>query len=463
MNKYKNLIQNIGIFTLANFTTRILNFLILPLYTYYLTTKEYGTIDLVNSVIQLLYPIFTLSIVDAVLRFGISEKDKVKEIFSIGIEIIFIGFLVLCFGGFVSHFYIKDNVLIVCFLLIYLTQSINSLMGAVAKIINKIKELAIITTVTSVSILLFNVYLIAVQKQGIRGYWTATILGNAIGIILYVAVCRLHKYFVFTFAFKKIISLTRQMLKYSIPLIPNALFWWINSSLDRWTLTFFCGLSVVGQYSCANKIPTILSTVNTVFSQAWNISLFQNFDEHGRNSFYENIYYYFNEIIFCCSIGIIMLSKIIGQLMFSKDFFSAWIYIPLLTAGLYYNCLNSFIGSLFTASKKTKYIFTTTLAGSLANLFLNIPMVYMWGAIGAALATLISYIWVFIIRIRKASALFCIEHDKRRIAFQFAFILLETFFVMKDVLLPLVIGAVVLYCCCFGLRNFKKFINFPNK
>lgn len=463
MNKYRNLIQNIGIFTIANFTTRILNFLILPFYTYYLTTKEYGTIDLVNTVIQLLYPIFTVAIVDAVLRFGISDKDKVKEIFSIGIDIIFAGFLVLCFGSAVSNYFIKDSVLIVCFLLIYLTQSINSLMGAVAKTINKIKEMATITTITSVSILLFNVYLIAIQKQGIRGYWTATILGNTLGVILYVVVYKLHKYFTFTFDLKRIIPLAGQMLKYSIPLIPNALFWWINSSLDRWTLTFFCGLSVVGLYSCANKIPTILSTVNTVFSQAWNVSLFQNFNERGNNSFYENIYYYFNEIIFCCSIGIIMLSKIIGQLMFSKDFFSAWIYIPLLTAGLYYNCLNSFIGSLFTASKKTKYIFTTTLAGSLANLFLNIPMVYTWGATGAALATLISYIGVFIMRNRKAYILFKIKHDKKRITFQFVFILLETFFVMKDMLLPLVIGAVTLYCGYFGLRSLKEIASYSTK
>lgn len=77
---YKNLLKNVGVFTIANFTTKILNFLILPLYTYYLTTEQYGTIDLVMTTISLLFPVFSLSIVDAVLRFGI-ENGKNKNIF----------------------------------------------------------------------------------------------------------------------------------------------------------------------------------------------------------------------------------------------------------------------------------------------------------------------------------------------------------------------------------------------
>ena len=88
MEKYKNLLQNIGVFVLANFAARILNFFILPLYTFYLSTEEYGTIDLFNTMLQLLYPIFTFAIADAVLRYGISNKYDLKEIFTIGLNTI---------------------------------------------------------------------------------------------------------------------------------------------------------------------------------------------------------------------------------------------------------------------------------------------------------------------------------------------------------------------------------------
>lgn len=450
MKKYTRLFQNIGIFTLANFTTRILSFLFLPLYTNYLSTAEYGTIDLLNTMIQLLYPVFTLSIVDAVLRFGISDEREIKKIYRLGIGLILGGFVILLAGTLVVGLFIHDWVMLVCFLVIYLVQALNSFAAAFTKAIDKTKEMAIITTVISASILGLNVLFIAVLKQGMTGYWIATILGNLIGIVLYFFVCKLHRYFLRGVVFAELKPLLIQMLAYSVPLIPNALFWWINSSLDRWTITFFAGLSVVGLYSCANKIPTILSTINTVFNQAWNLSLFQCYEDEERDSFFRNTYHYFNEVMFCCSIGIIMLSKLVGTLMFAKEFYVAWIYIPLLTVGLYYNCLNGFLGSLFTASKKTKSIFTTTAVGSAVNLVLNFPMVYFWGVSGAAVATLISYLMVFLMRNYKVRQLFGLRTDAKRALFQFVFLLVEVCIVMSDHLWWLTVSMVAVYCLVFA-------------
>lgn len=83
-NKYIDLIRNIGIFTIANFTSRILSFLILPLYTYYLSTEEFGTIDLVSTLIQLAFPFFSLAITDAAMRFGLSAPEKKRKFSPLG-------------------------------------------------------------------------------------------------------------------------------------------------------------------------------------------------------------------------------------------------------------------------------------------------------------------------------------------------------------------------------------------
>ncbi|SCH96321.1 MATE efflux family protein [uncultured Clostridium sp.] len=440
---------------MANFATRLLNFLILPMYTYYLSTEEYATIDLMNTTIQLVYPLFTLAIVDAVLRFAISKKEKVGKILTTGLIVIGIGFVVLTIGCIGINIYIKDVKLISCFLLVYLTQTLNNLAGTVSKVLDKTKEMAIITTVTSFLILLLNILMVAVLKQGVIGYWVANIVGNLLGLLLYIVLCKLYKT-VERVGKAEIIYYLKPMLVYSIPLIPNALFWWVNSSLDRWTLTFLEGLAVVGLYSCANKIPTILSTINTIFSQAWNLSIFQNYNTVDGTEFYNNVYYYFNEILFCCCIGIIMMSKVIGDVMFAKDFGAAWIYIPLLTAGLYYNCINSFLGSLFTASKQTKYIFTTTLAGTICNLVLNFPMVYILGASGAALATLISYLLVYGARCIKVRKLYGIVNNRKKIGFQMCFLGIETIFVMKNRGWGIVICMVGIYCLKFLITMCKE-------
>ena len=97
--RVKELFKNIGFFSIAQLVTRAISFLLLPLYTAYLSTAEYGTIDLVTTLIQHLLPVFTLSIADAVLRFGISENERADQILKIGIRQINIGILPVIFGA----------------------------------------------------------------------------------------------------------------------------------------------------------------------------------------------------------------------------------------------------------------------------------------------------------------------------------------------------------------------------
>lgn len=453
-NEYKRLFQNIGIFTLANFTSRFLNFLILPLYTHYLSTEEYGIIDLVNTLIQLLFPIFSITIVDAVLRYAISDQDNKDDCFGIGIKIIIIGCFPIIIGGIVINYFIRNSVLVICFIFIYIVQAFNSLFSAFAKAINKTKQMALITTVTSLIILSFNVLFVAFLQKGIVGYWISTILGNLVGIFLYVPLCRIDNHF------KKLKnpmnkSLAKKMITYSFPLIPNALFWWINSSLDRWTLTLITSMSLVGLYSCANKLPSILSIINTIFYQAWNLSLIQNENNKKRKVFFENTYQMYNELIFCCTIGIIWLCKFAAKFMFSNDFYQAWIYVPVLTFGVYINSLNSFLGSLFTAENQTNIIFFTTLTGSIANLVLNFPLVFLWKGMGAAIATLISYGIVWVMRAYKIKYTFNVNINWKLTIIQTIVLFIQCIIIMKNILWYITTIFVICYCLIFCIKNGK--------
>ena len=451
MNKMtKGLFANIGIFTLTTFASRFMSFLILPLYTYYLTTAEYGTIDLVNTTISLLFPILSLSICDAVLRFGLDKKNDVKDIFSVGLNIVVAGTL-LCFLLIpILTLSNIDTKIILFGILIYFLQGINTLFASFCKAIDKVREMAVITLAITFITLLFNVLFVAKLKYGIYGYWLSTILGNLIGALIYIIWCKILKYYRLDFGIFKS-ELVRNMLLYAIPLIPNALFWWINSSLDRLVLTAMTSVSVVGLYACANKIPTIISTISSIFSQAWTLSIFQS-DTDNRKKFFETTYLFYNEVIFCCTIGVILLSKLLGSILFSKDFFSAWMFVPILTAGVYYNSLNSIIGAVFNAYNNSKFIFKTTVYGSVTNIVLNIPLVYLYGAMGAAIATLISYIVVWVVRVIKIKKMYGYIVDCRKALSQFFMLVLITVLIVEcsNWILPFL--GVFVYCIYFGIK-----------
>ncbi|WP_230740167.1 oligosaccharide flippase family protein, partial [Streptococcus pneumoniae] len=96
--RYNYLLKNIGLLTLSNFGSKILVFLMVPLYTSVLSTSDYGTYDLFNTTISLLIPIISINISEGVLRFALDEKNDSSIVYSIGWNIIIKGFLVVVLG-----------------------------------------------------------------------------------------------------------------------------------------------------------------------------------------------------------------------------------------------------------------------------------------------------------------------------------------------------------------------------
>lgn len=450
-NKYINLIKNVGVFALSNFAVKIVTFLILPLYTYYLSTSEYAVIDLVNTTAQLVLPFLSLCIVEAVLRFGIAGDYRIETVFSNAVITICVGCVTLPVFLFLFKRFVAFEGLDIYFILIYLLQVFNSLFSSFYKAINKVKQMAIISMMNSILIVGLNVMFVAVLKLGVRGYFTSVILGNLIAAILYIVCGKLYRYF-------KIRSLNKVVLKemmlYSIPLIPNALFWWINSSLDKYALTAMTTLSIVGLYSVANKIPTIITTLTSVFTQAWNLSAFQSYQDEDRAEFYNSAYIMFRNAMVVCTSVVIMFTKVFAKILFSKDFYDAWVFVPMLTLGVLYSSVNSYLGALFTASKKTKYIFYTTGLGSLINVVLNMLLIYLIGAQGAAIATLVSYLVVWVARTIRVQKIVDLKIDYKLETFIFLALLMQSgLIIFNSVISQRVAVVITILICTVGLKN----------
>lgn len=398
MNKYINLIKNTGLFALANLSTKLISFVFLPIYTLYLTTEEYAIIDLSNVIQSLIWPILSISLSESLLRFCLDDKYKKEDIFTNSVIMIMPGIIIASIGFSLIRFNNLFNEYRYYLLAFYIIVSINSFLSIFVRTLEKMKLIVINSILSCLLISIFNVWFIVSLKMGVKGYFYSIIIGNLLSIISYLLLGKLYYYYNIKKFNRRI---CKELLKYSLPMIPNAIFWWINSGLDRFALTTLIGLSSVGLYSVSSKISSSLSIFTNIFSQAWNMSAFKEHGNKDYDSFYSNIFNTYNTILIIITILVILFSKAIATFMFANDFYEAWEYIPFLTIAFYFNGINVFLGSIFTANKKTNVIFYTTGLGAFFNIIFNYVFIRMFGIIGAAFATAISNMIVCIARFVK--------------------------------------------------------------
>lgn len=395
MNRYSSLIKNIGLFTLSNISTKFISFFLVPFYTYYLTTKEYGTSDLMNTTVSLLVPLLTLSISDGVLRYSFDKMLEKRKVFSNGLWLSVFSSIVLLIFLPIFNFVPGISNYKFLFWLLFLTNTFTVLFSNFSRALNLVSLISITSIINTLLTATLNIVLIGGFKLGLLGFLLANILGNIIGCFIYYFAGKFKNYTVFSID----IPLLKQMFVYCLPLIPNALFWWINSSINRYFLTILTSLSAVGLFSVANKIPSILSMVTGIFQQAWDISSIEVYDSKERDTFFSNIFNAYTFLMGLVSILLIVANKFIAVILLKKAFISADVYIPWMIIAFYYSSLNSFYGSIYIASKKTKYLFTTTILGAVSSIFFNYILILKFGIMGAAVATIISNFIVWIARL----------------------------------------------------------------
>ena len=279
--------------------------------------------------------------------------------------------------------------------LLYATTCLNGIVSNFCRGIDKIKDIAISGVVSSAVIILANIIFLLITKWGVIGYFLAYILG-ALSQVVYLSIAaRIWRYM-----FIKPIDakLSEDMTGFSKPMIVNSVAWWINSVSDRYVITFFCGLAENGIYSVAGKIPSILNIFQTIFNQAWTLSAVKDFDPEDKEGFFSNTYKAYNCVmVVICSL-VIAFDKILARFLYAKDFYVAWRFVPWLTMAILFGSLSGYIGGVFTAVKDSKQFSRSSLIGAVTNIVLNLAFTPFLGAMGAAVATVISYVEVWIVR-----------------------------------------------------------------
>lgn len=395
--KNKSLIKNIGLFTIGSFGSKILSFLLVPLYTAVLSTSEYGTMDLITSTASLLTPILLLSIFDATLRFGMDPEYKKEDVLSTSINIAIKGSLILVIGVIVvsiTHI-INISEIYLTFLCVYfMAGALSNILNLYLRAKNQASVIAVSGILCTLVTCISNIVLLLVFKWGIIGYMISNTIGVLIQDLYQLYVGKVYK----DIKLIRYNDLSRPMIKYSFPLIANSISWWVNNASDRYILTFLRGVAANGIYSVSYKIPTILSMFQGIFYNAWSISAISEFDENDSDGFIGNNYsaYSFISLLVCS--GLLMINIPLAEFLYKGDYFVAWKCVPFLLMGTVFCGISQFEGSLFAATRNTKSVAKTTVIGAVINTVCNIVFIYLIGAIGAALATLLGYLTTWFLR-----------------------------------------------------------------
>lgn len=194
------------------------------------------------------------------------------------------------------------------------------------------------------------------------------------------------------------IKTLKSLWKYSIPLIPNALSWWVMGVSDRTIITMFLGVAKNGIYSVANKFPGIFSTMSTIFSMSWTETVALHINDKDSTTYLSNtmdtVFRLFSSICF----GIIACIPFIFSFIINENYKESYNQIPILMIGTLCNLVVILLSAIYVAKKMTRKIAQTSVISAIINIFMNLILIKIIGLYAASLSTAVAYFSMMIIR-----------------------------------------------------------------
>ncbi len=391
----KYLLKNTVIFALGNLGTKFISFFLVPIYTNILSTSQYGTVDLIYTIGTVLVPLLTLNIGEAVMRFALDKDADQNAIMStgiLGLELsLVLGLVAIPCGALFAE--VKPYIWYLYLYTVSLAFSQMFLCNLRGR--ELLLRYSIGNIIQTLSIALSNIFFLAVLHRGVEGYFTAYILSNFITAAYAFVAGHVWDSWV-NFRIDK--ALAKQMIMYSVVLIPNSFMWWIMNSSDRLMVTAMVGVAVNGIYAVAYKVPTLLSTLSSVFNQAWSYSAIREHLSEDKVSYNNIVYGNLMAIVSTVGSGLMMIMKLFLKYYVGADYYTAWMYTPVLIIGFVFMTLGAFVATSYTVHKDSLGFLVSGTVGAIINIALNFCLIPICGAMGAAVATCLSYFTVFVYR-----------------------------------------------------------------
>lgn len=456
MSKEKTLLKNTAIVTIGKICTQLISFFLLPLYTTFLTKEEYGVVDILNTLISLLIPVLTFQLDQGIFRFLIDNReneDGQKKLLSTITVFIFrqITFYLIIFL-LISPWIVNEYKYFLATNLIA-TACANILLQVARGLGNNAKY-TIGSFLTGTITIALNVILIAGLKLGAYGMLYSALIGNIMCIVYVFTSLKLYKKISFKGYNKTVL---KEVLKYSVPLIPNAISWWVVNVSDRIIITYFMNVAVNGIYSVANKFSAVLTTMYSVFNITWTESVAVNFKSKDRDEFFNRILDVTIRFFGALCLGMIAYMPFVFKILINEAFAEAYMQIPILIIGAMFNILVSFLGTIYVAKKLTKEIAKISLVTAIINIVINVALINFIGLYAASISTLVAWMVMFIYRYIDCKKYVELKANLKIILpmIGIGIITLISYYLNNSLICLLIAIIVTIYTVAINLKNMK--------
>ena len=386
--KYSVLLKDTAIFAIGSLGSKVILFFLVPLYTNFLSSAEYGIADLVTTFSQLLIPLTSLAISNAVIRFGMMKSEKPENVLKcafvvLGFSIILVAALIPLIGLYGPiyewRYYLVLQVII---------TNAAEIERTYLKVKNKNKLFSLISIGETLVLALTNILLLVVADMGVRGYLIANLAAA-----LFCVIAAFFAGNIFRDLRKGVVksNLIKRMITYSSPLILSNISWWVFHSSDKIMIEWMITSSALGIYTAATKIPSLINVITAIFNQAWGISSIREIESTNEGSFFRSVFKLYCTFIFGACVAINTFIKPFMNVYVGTEFKEAWMYAPLLLSAAVFYSVTAFLGSIYAAIQKTKNDMWTTVMSAIINIIVNYFGIKYLGVWGAVIGTLVAY------------------------------------------------------------------------
>lgn len=398
MSRNKELIKNTFIILIGKISTQLITFLLLPIYTNFLSTTEYGKVDLIITYISLFAPLISLQLEYAAFRYLLEarkKEEKKGEIICNTLLVLSI-ISVICIIIFIPIYFIINYRYAIHLIIILIITMFANMLLQFARGLGDNLNYSIASFITGVSNALISIFLVVFLKKGIIGILLAMVISNMLCVIYLFLRLKLYRV-VFKYEFDK--KLLKKLLKYSIPLIPNSICWWIISVSDRSVITWILGAASNGIYSIAAKFSGVIVTLYNIFNLSWTETVSLHINDSDANEYLSNT---FNSIIcfFACGcIALICIMPFAFNILIGENYIDAYKYIPFLILGSFFNIIMGMLSAIYIGKKKSSEMAKTSAWAAILNVIINLIFVKLIGIWAAVISTVISYLIVSLYRL----------------------------------------------------------------
>jgi len=459
LKNIKNTARHTVIYSLGNLSTKLIGFILLPLYTKHITVAEYGVLGILEITIMILTHILILGQPQAYIRFHNSEEyNKKSTLFTLFIFLFSISLLVNVIGqhcsSILSSYFSKPGEFEIyfklCFYIIPL-QVINNLFLSALRAREKSIVFAIGNIIRLGIVLGFNIYFVAFAQLGIKGVLYSYLIGDSLLLL-----------FLLPFIISEMIpkfetKILKAALHFGIPLIFTSLAGMLLNMGDRYILKLLVNYHEVGLYNLGYKVAGVL---NMLFIQSFSLSLlpmvYKMYGKPGDKRYYSKMLTYFLFVLFWAGLGLTLFGKeLITLLALNPDYWSAYQVVPYIILGYIFSGGNYVVSLGLYLKMKTNYVAFNTIGAAILNIVLNFILIPQFKMIGAAIATIISFMTLYFITYFVADRYYKIPYEnlkllKMLLVAIFLFVL-STQTLYFDVWLRLLLKAIILASFPFWL------------